>query len=236
MPQSLSHAICHLDADCFYASVEIIYAPEKSGKPFAVISHVGGIVLSSSYEARKFGVKVGTPTWEAEEKCKGITFEPANFPRYVKHSLQMMEMLRSFTPDVEEYSIDEAFFDLTSVQKYFKQTYEEIARTIQNKIWNELHLPVSIGVSINKTLAKLASDFHKPKGITIVYEESREEFLTKIKLDDIAGIGYHNTQRLLGNGITTVKQFVEEPTSRIKKILGVNGERLQMELRGVQTL
>jgi DNA polymerase-4/DNA polymerase V len=234
--ENLPHAICHLDADCFYASVETIYAPEKRGKPFAVISHVGGIVLSSSYEARKFGVKVGTPTWEAEEKCKGITFEPANFPRYVKHSLQMMEMLRTFTPDVEEYSIDEAFFDLTSVQKYFKQSYEEIARTIQEKIWNELQLPTSIGVSINKTLAKLCSDFHKPKGITVVTEENRNDFLTKVKLDDVAGIGYHNTQRLLGNGITTLTEFVSVPTSRIKKILGVNGERLQMELRGVQAI
>jgi nucleotidyltransferase/DNA polymerase involved in DNA repair len=122
------------------------------------------------------------------------------------------------------------------VQRYFKLSYEEIARTIQAKIWNELQLPVSIGVSINKTLAKLCSDFQKPKGITVVTEESRNNFLTKVKLDDVAGIGYHNTQRLLGSGITTLTEFVSVPTSRIKKILGVNGERLQMELRGVQTL
>ncbi|MBM4167461.1 MAG: DNA polymerase IV [Ignavibacteria bacterium] len=234
--ENLTHGICHLDADCFYASVETIYAPEKLGKPFAVVSHVGGIVLSSSYEARKFKVKVGTPTWEAETLCPGITFESANFPRYVKHSLQMMEMLRTFTPDVEEYSIDEAFFDLTSVQEYFKCSYEEIARNIQKKIWNELHLPVSIGVSFNKTLAKLASDFHKPKGITVVTEENRNDFLSQCKLDDVAGIGYHNTQRLLGNGITTLHEFIAEQTSHIKKILGINGVRLQLELRGGQAI
>jgi DNA polymerase-4/DNA polymerase V len=236
MSQTFLRGICHLDADCFYASVETIFQPIKRGKPFAVISHVGGIVLSASYEARKFKIKTGMPTWEATAHCPAITFEPVNFPRYIIYSKAMMDILRTFTPDVEEYSIDEAFFDLTSVQQYHGCSYEQIARNIQKKIKDELNLPVSIGVSMNKTLAKLCSDYNKPMGITIVAEEDRDEFLGKVQLDDVAGIGRHNHERLQGNRIATLHEFIRTPTSRIKKILGINGVRLQLELRGIPSL
>ena len=122
------------------------------------------------------------------------------------------------------------------MQQFHGCSYEQIARNIQKKIFSELNLPVSIGVAMNKTMAKLCSDYNKTMGINVVEEEGREVFLGKIKLDDVAGIGRHNNERLHGNCITSLLEFIRTPTSRIRKILGINGVRLQLELRGIPSL
>src|SRR5512144_2600273 len=162
---SYPQAIMHIDADAFFASCEQAIHPELKGRP-VITGKERGIVAAASYEAKRMGVQRGMRLFEVKKVCPGCVILPSDYETYSLFSLRMFEILRRYSPDVEEYSIDEAFVDLTGLRRSFHGPYELIARTMQETVQKELGLSVSIGVSLSKVLAKIGSKLRKPHGIT----------------------------------------------------------------------
>ena len=154
-------AILHCDMNCFYASCEMAYHPELQDKPIAVCGDPerrSGIVLTASYPAKRMGVKTGMPLWEAQQHCRDITFVPAHYDLYTRFSGYTREIFLRYTDQVEPFGLDEAWLDCTASQSLFG-TGEEIAKKISDTVKDELGITCSVGVSWNKTMAKLGSDF-----------------------------------------------------------------------------
>ena len=162
--------ILHCDMNCFYASCEMAYHPELQGKPIAVCGDPekrSGIVLTASYPAKRMGVKTGMPLWEAQQHCRDIIFVPAHYDLYTRFSGYTREIFLRFTDQVEPFGLDEAWLDCTASHKLFG-TGPEIAQKISDTVKDELGITCSIGVSWNKILAKLGSDYKKPDAITVM--------------------------------------------------------------------
>jgi len=191
-----------------------------------------GCVITANYIARARGITTGMPIWEAEKICPDGIFIPGDFKKYSIYNQKIYEILTQFTPDVEEASIDEFYFDLTGLRKIYKKSYEEICYNIKETIKNRLDITVSIGLSINKTWAKLGSNYKKPDAVTTITAKDLTTFQTKIPLKEINGIG-HNTQALLQKfNILTITDFIQTPPNLIQKWLGKTGLELQQELSG----
>jgi DNA polymerase-4 len=161
--------ILHVDMNSFFASVEMAYDASLKGKPIAVAGNPEerkGIIVTCSYEARKFGVKTTMAVWEAKKLCPKLIILRPNFERYREASGAMFDILRQYSELVEPVSIDEGYIDIT--ESYELGTPLEIATKIQKQLLNQLDLPCSIGIAPNKFLAKMASDMKKPMGITIM--------------------------------------------------------------------
>ncbi len=156
---SWPQAIAHLDADAFFVSCEQASVPALKGKCVAV-GKERGIVIALSYEAKAKGVKRGMFVSDAKRICPGIIILDSNYETYGLFSVRMFEILKRFSPKIEEYSIDEAFVDLTGLRRLYSCSYEEIALKIQNTIEKELSISVSIGISITKVLAKIVYSGH----------------------------------------------------------------------------
>src|SRR5574340_840050 len=154
--RSWPRAILHLDADAFFASCEQAIHPELRGKP-VITGKERGIVAAASYEAKARGIKRGMRLFEVKKVCPDAVMLPSDYETYSLFSLRMFEILRRFSPDVEEYSIDEAFVDLTGLRRSYHGPYEDIARNMQQTIEQELGISVSVGVSLSKVLAKIGS-------------------------------------------------------------------------------
>lgn len=153
--------ILHCDMNCFYASCEMSYHPELQGKPIAVCGDPerrSGIVLTASYPAKRMGVKTGMPLWEAQQHCRDIIFVPAHYDLYTRFSGYTREIFLRYTDQVEPFGLDEAWLDCTASRSLFGAG-EEIAKKISDTIKDELGITCSIGVSWNKTMAKLGSDY-----------------------------------------------------------------------------
>ncbi len=231
---SFPRAIAHIDADCFFASVELLDFPHLKGKPVLVCSRTDrrGIVLAATYEARPFGIRAGTPIFKAVEACPKAHILQSNFHKYSKVSLQLMHILGDFSPDIEVSSIDEAYMDLTGLRLMYRSSYSDIAEKIKKTVFEKLGITVSIGLATTKTIAKIASDFKKPYGLTVVSENSREAFLKDMPVEKIAGVG-RNTQALLNKyGIYTIPQMIAAQTV-VKQLLGKRGVELITELSGL---
>ncbi|HPS14387.1 MAG TPA: DNA polymerase IV, partial [Spirochaetales bacterium] len=168
----------HVDLDAFFASVERRDNPQFAGKPIIVGALPGrrGVVSTCSYEARAFGVHSAMPISEAFQRCPQGIFLPVRMGRYAEVSRQVMAILRSFTPDLKQLSIDEALLDMTGTQRLWG-TSKEAALKIKNKVSKELGLTVSIGIGANRYVAKVASGYRKPDGLTIVEEGEEQGFL-----------------------------------------------------------
>jgi len=234
MPNRISYptAIAHIDCNAFFASVEQAYNPTLKGKAVLVTGIGGGCVITASYEARKYNIQIGTTIWEAKKLCPKAIIVPSNFKRYLLYNRNLIEIIREFTPDVEEASIDECYIDLKGLRRLHRKSYEGICFDIKETIKRRLGISVSIGLSTSKVLAKTASNFKKPDAITVVTAKDIEKFLTKVELAAIKGFG-HNTQALLHKqGIHTPLDFIKRPPEQIKKLLGKIGWEMQMELQG----
>jgi DNA polymerase-4/DNA polymerase V len=164
---SYPKAIVHLDGDAFFAAVEQAIHPEWKGCP-VVTGQERGIIACASYEAKALGIKRGVQLHEARRMCRELIVVPSDYETYCLYSKRMFEIMRRFTPLVEEHSIDEGFADLTGLRRVFRTSYVEIARRMKQTIAEELDITVSIGLSLSKGLAKLASKHHKPNGLTAV--------------------------------------------------------------------
>src|SRR5512135_183313 len=164
---SWPRAIMHIDADAFFASCEQAIHPELRGRP-VITGKERGIVAAASYEAKACGVQRGVRLWDVKKLCPDAVILPSDYETYSLFSVRMFEILRRFSPDVEEYSIDEAFVDLTGLRRAYHGPYGLIAKKMQKIIEKELGLSVSVGVSLSKVLAKIGSKHRKTHGITMI--------------------------------------------------------------------
>lgn len=234
----LTHAknsILHVDADSFFASVEIANNPKLRGKPVCVTGTQGGCVLASSYEAKARGVSTGMPRFKAEKLFKKgeAIFVPTTFGKYAQYSEKMFSIFHNFTPQVQEASVDEAYLDMTGLRRLYRRPYVEMARMIQAEVKSSLDLPVSIGVAPTKTLAKMASKFAKPFGVYEVPKKSIQDFLKERELYHVPGFGAPTVSLLQKCGIKSILHFTSLSEPHVRKLLGKYGVELWYELNGM---
>ncbi len=225
--------ILHIDMNSFYASVEMAYNPDLKGRPLAIAGNVEerkGIIVTCSYEARKFGVKTTMPVWQAKKLCPGLIIQQPNFDRYRQASLAIFELFRQYTERVEPVSIDEGYLDITDCGDI--GTPIEIAQTIQRRIMETMDLPCSIGIAPNKFLAKMASDMKKPLGITILRKRDVPQVLWPMKAEEMHGIGLKTAEKLASIGIQTIGDLAVADDFQLRKVLGINGTRLKERANG----
>ena len=198
----MSHRkIIHIDMDAFFASVEQRDFPELRGKPVAVGgSERRGVVAAASYEARKFGVRSAMPSAIAKRKCPDLIFVKHRFEVYRTVSQQIREIFYEYTDLVEPLSLDEAYLDVTH-NKFDMASATLIAREIKRKIKARTHLTASAGISINKFLAKIASDIHKPDGCTLIPPENVHAFIDQLPIEKFYGIGSKTAEKMKQQGI-----------------------------------
>ncbi len=228
---SFPRAILHVDCDAFFTSVEQSIHPELKGRP-VVTGKERGIIACASYEAKALGIRRGVGLWEARRMCKDLVVLPSDYEMYSLYSKRMFDIMRRYTPMVEEHSIDEGFADLSGLRRVFHASYEEMARRIQADIHNELDIGVSVGLSLSKGLTKLASKFRKPRGFTAVAGPHIHLFLQRIPIADVWGFGRNTVQLLQKHGLQTAYDFVMRPESWADRWLGKVGRDIWTELRG----
>jgi DNA polymerase IV len=229
--RSYPQAIMHFDGDAFFAAVETAVHPELRGKPL-VTGQERGIIACANYPAKALGIKRGVALHEARRICPELVVLPSDYETYSLFSKRMFDIARKFTPVVEEYSIDEGFADLAGLRRLHRMSYEDIARAIQREIKSQLDLSVSVGLSLSKGLAKIASDFRKPQGFTAVPGRHIHLLLQRTPLADVWGFGA-NTVAMLGKfGLRTAYDFVSQTESWAKARLGKVGVDIWRELRG----
>ncbi|RFU64234.1 DNA polymerase IV [Peribacillus saganii] len=225
--------ILHVDMNSFYASVEMAYDRELKGKPLAIAGNVEerrGIIVTCSYEARKFGVKTTMPIWEAKKLCPQLIIRRPNFERYRRASLSIFDLLRQYTELVEPVSIDEGYLDITESSALGSPI--EIANDIQKRIMETMDLPCSIGIAPNKFLAKTASDMKKPMGITILRKRDVSVKLWPLPVGEMHGIGKRTEQKLNSIGIITIGDLSSANDIALKNLLGINGAKLKDRASG----
>lgn len=223
--------ILHLDGDGFFASIEQAIHPELKGKP-VVTGIERGIVAAASYEAKAKGVKRGVPLSEVKKLCPECILLPSDYETYSLFSNRMYAIMREFTPDVEEYSIDEGFADLTGLRGLYHCSYEEIARRMKVQVEKDLGITVSVGLSLSKSLSKLCSKFRKPSGFTAVSGQHLHILLARTPLEKVWGFGPNKTAFLNKMGLRTAYDFVRLSVEVVKKRLGKLGVEIWNELRG----
>ncbi len=226
--------ILHVDMNSFYASVEMAYDPSLKGKPLAIAGNVEerrGIIVTCSYEARKFGVKTTMPLWEARKLCPQLVVMKPNFERYRAASMGMFEILRHYTELVEPVSIDEGYMDITESFEFGSPI--EIAESIQKRVLEQLDIPCSIGIAPNKFLAKMASDMKKPMGITILRKRDIPQVLWPLNTNEMHGVGKKTAEKLTTIGIHTIGDLAKGNEIQLKTLLGINGVRIKERANGV---
>lgn len=228
--------IVHVDMDSFYASVEVRHRPELAGKPVVIGADPGkgpgrGVVLTCSYEARKFGVHSALPVTRAFELCPEAIFLPPRHDLYQETSGRVMDILEGYADRFQQVSIDEAYLDITSCGGYAAAT--EIARKIKQDIFRQEHLTCSIGVAPGKSTAKVASDFEKPGGLVVVTPERAREFLSPLPVEKIPGIGPKTAASLRAMGIRTIGSLAEADVQELMGIFGRAAAAVRDLARGV---
>lgn len=228
---SWPRAIAHIDGDAFFTSCEEAIHPDLKGKAL-ITGGERGIVACASYAAKNMGIKRGIPLHEARKICPGLIILPSNYETYSLFSQRMFNIMRRFTPDVEEYSIDEAFADLTGMRRALHSSYEEIAFNMKREIERELAITVSVGLSITKVLAKIASKHQKPAGMTVIKGREIPEYLRNLPVEKIWGIGNATTNYLSKMGISSAWEFAQLPEKTVLQKFTKLGVEIWQELRG----
>ena len=228
------HVIALVDCDSFFVSCEQAVNPELKGKPVCVMSGRGQCVISRSKEAKKLGVRMGMPYFQIEGQMKKAVYINANHDLYAEISEKVMSVLKNFSPKVEIYSIDEAFVDLTGLERLYKKNYLEISQMIRQEIKDKVDIPVSIGLSSSKSLAKLASDKAKKldEGVFLIGSRKILPVLEKTGIDEIWGIGKNLSSLLRKNGILTAYELVQQDDIWLNKQIGIRGLEMKHELLG----
>ena len=233
----LSRKIIHIDMDAFFAAVEIRDNPKLKGKPVIIGNdprQTGGrgVVSTCSYEARAFGIHSAMSSKEAYERCPQAVFISGNYEKYKAVGLQIRAIFKRYTDLIEPMSIDEAYLDVTENKLGIKSAVK-IARLIQQDIWRELRLTASAGVSYNKFLAKMASDYQKPHGLTVILPEEAEDFLKKMNITKFHGVGKKTVEKLNQMGIFTGADLLEIPEITLIDRFGRLGFDLYRKARGI---
>lgn len=229
-PQRL---IAHFDLDTFFVSVELLKHPELRGKPVYVGGTEKGVVTSASYEARKFGIRSGMPSWKAKQLCP--TAIPLNWSRgeYSRYSRWVTQIIAAKAPLFEKASIDEFYIDLTGMDKFFNALQWTI--DLRKQIIDETQLPISFGLAANKMMAKIATDEAKPNGYLQVPFGKEKEFLAPMPVSKIPGVGEQTYEVLKAMGITLIKHIGERSPEELEERLGKWGIDLWNKSQGIHT-
>lgn len=227
--------LLHIDGDAFFVGVEIAKNPKLKGLP-VVTGEERGIVSALSYEAKALGITRGMPIFRVKKEFPSVIIMPGDYKAYVNYSNMMFEIVRRYADDVEEYSIDECFADLTGLDKTLKLSYKQIAERIKKEINEELALSVSIGLAPTKVLAKVASKWVKPNGLTIIESEIAPDFLQTFPIEKIWGIGPKTSELLKSRDIKTAGDFAQKNFAWIKENLSKPYEEIWEELNGIRVL
>ena len=233
----LSRKIIHIDMDAFFASVEIRDNPKLKGKPVIIGNDPRktggrGVVSTCSYEARSFGIHSAMSSKEAYERCPQAVFIPGNYEKYTAVSQQIRAIFKRYTDKIEPMSIDEAYLDVTENKLGIKSAVK-IARLIQQDIWQELHLTASAGVSYNKFLAKIASDYQKPCGLTVIMPDDAVSFLQQMDIAKFHGVGKKIVEILHQMGVFTGANLLEISEITLIDRFGRFGFDLYRKARGI---
>lgn len=213
--------IIHLDLDAFYASVEMLLNPDLRGKPLIVaMGDLGsrGVVATASYAARKFGVHSAMPLGQAVRLCPQAIIVPVRHHIYSEHSRRVMDLLREFSPLVEQVSIDEAYVEIEE-----GQSAVEMAREIQRRIHEELGLSCTLAVASNKLVSKIACNTVKPRGFVVVPERQEQEFLAGLPVDKLPGAGKVTCEKLKRWNVMTIGDLARAPLEELRAEFGKNG-------------
>lgn len=225
--------IIHVDMDAFYASVEQMDHPELKGKPLAVGgSEVRGVVSAASYEARKFGVRSAMSGVQAKRNCPDLIFVRPRFDRYKEISNKIRKIFHDYTDLVEPLSLDEAYLDVTQNKKG-NPSATLIAQEIRKRIYEEVGLTASAGISVNKFVAKIASDYNKPNGQKTVNPEEVEIFLEQLDIKKFYGIGKVTTEKMYQHGIFTGKDLKSKSKEYLEQHFGKSGGFYYNIVRGI---
>lgn len=229
--------VIHADMDAFFAAVEQRENPDLKGKA-VIIGGVNlsnrGVVSTASYAAREYGVHSAMPIAQAKKLCPDGIYLPSRHKLYKEVSAEVMEIFKKYTPIVEKISIDEAFLDIKGCEKLYGSPIE-IAQKIKNEVKDKTELTVSIGLSVNKFLAKLASDFEKPDGLTVIEKNEIKEFMSGLDIRKIWGVGKSFAERLAKMDIYKVKDVWPYPLSELKQKFGKAGVKLFYLSRGIDS-
>jgi DNA polymerase-4 len=225
--------IIHVDMDAFYASVAELDNPELRGKAIAVGgSEERGVVSAASYEARKFGVKSAMSSFLAKQKCPHLIFVKSDFERYKELSVKIRAVFYEYTDLVEPLSLDEAYLDVTDNKKG-NPSANEIAREIRERIYTETGLRASAGISINKFIAKVASDINKPNGQKTIHPEEVLQFLEELPVNKFYGVGKVTASKMYNLGIFKGKDLKKKPLEELVKSFGKSGTHYYNIVRGI---
>ena len=222
------------DGNNFYCSCERVFDPTLEGVPVVVLSNNDGCVVARSEEAKALGFKMGTPEFQAREMIEthGVRVFSSNYTLYGDMSRRMMELLTTSAPAAEIYSIDECFLDYTGMADPVGH-----ARSTREQVRQWLGLPICIGIAATKTLAKAANKLAKHNGgVVMITADNTEEWLTKLPLDKLWGIGRAHDRRLRARGLRTAWDFHQADPAWVRKHMGVVGERMVRELQGIACL
>ena len=224
-------AILHIDGDAFFASCEQSRRPVLQGRP-VVTGKERGIAASMSYEAKARGVTRGMRLADIRKVCPEAVILPSDYETYSLLSKRFFAIVRRYTPDVEEYSIDECFADLTGLRRPLKMSYLQIATQIKKELDTELGFTFSAGLAPNKVVAKIASKWQKPSGLTAISGRELHRYLAKLPVQHVWGIGPNTTAFLRKHGIETALQFAQRPEAWVKKYLSKPFYEIWQELNG----
>lgn len=233
----MDRTILHCDMNNFYASVECVLNPAIKDKPVAVCGSEEerhGIVLAKNYIAKDFGVKTGDAIWQAKRKCKDIIIiDNPHFDKYATYSNKAKKIYQRFTDEIEPMGLDECWLDVTNSRRLFGSG-KKIADTLRETIKNELGLTISVGVSFNKTFAKLGSDMKKPDATTVITKKNFKEIVWPLSVSDLFGVGRRTAKVLENNHIKTIGDLAEEKEERLYHLFGKNGISLYEKANGLE--
>ena len=237
MAKKRNRIIFHVDMDHFFTAVEEREHPEIQGKPVVVGADPKegtgrGVVSTSNYEARKFGVTSGIPIARAWRLCPQAVYLPVNYSLYQKVSAKIMAILKKYAEKFEQWGLDEAFLDVTSQVNDFEEA-ENLAQKIKKDVYKKEHLTCSIGVGPNKLVAKIASDFKKPDGLTVVRPEDAQQFLSPLGVRKLLWVGKKTEKRLNHMGIQTIGDLAAYNASVLTEKFGTSGTQLYLMAHGI---
>ncbi len=228
---SYPRAIVHIDGDSFFAAVEVAKNPRLRGKP-VITGKERGIVSACTYEAKARGVKRGVKLSDALKVCPDAVILPSDYETYSLFSERMYEIVRRYTPAVEEYSIDECFADITGMRRVNRMNYGDMAHSIKEELRVELGITFSVGLSCTKVLAKVGSKWKKPDGLTKIALKDASQYLAKLPIENVWGIGSNTGAFLQGHGVRTAGQFARKERAWVSTHLSKPYQEIWQELNG----
>lgn len=226
--------IIHIDMDCFYAAIEIRDRPELADKPVAVggDSHQRGVLCTCNYVARQYGLHSAMPTYQARRLCPDLVVLPVDFAKYRETSAAIAQLFQDYTDKIQPLSLDEAYLDVSD-NDFFKGSATLIAEDIRQRIYKNHRITASAGVSVNKLIAKVASDWHKPNGICVIRPEHVEQFMWALPITKLFGVGKVTAKKLDNIGVKTCADLQRFSLPELSERFGKFGLQLYQNCRGI---